>query len=148
MTQDHHIPAFPATATSVILAGATALGVLAAVAALLLSGHRDQVDAAWITAVVCLIAAVIAQMPVRWLSTQAPEGAAQGFLIGLIIRMLICAAAVLVLPFVSKVGQWSAGLWTVAWYVMLLGLEVVLLGRYLLRRDIRLPPASPTENAT
>lgn len=128
----------------------TALAVgagLLATAVLLSGGWQGMLPALWGTAAWCLAAAWVALWPVATRSAKAPEGAAQGFVIGMLIRMSLCLVGVLVLAMAPRLSLLSVGLWMTGWYLMLLIGEVMLIKQYLHKRCGSTPCNEPLENS-
>ncbi len=145
MTITKPIAEFPLTraASALALVGLIAATVAAAVVSLI--GAEMQLAPAMSTAAVCLIAALAALWPVCWRAPIAPEGAAQGFLIGMVFRMIVCLGAVIGLAALTDLSVVALALWMLVWYLLLLVVEVGLLVGYLRRRDE--PAPRRTEDA-
>lgn len=145
MTASQPTADFPLMRAASALASVGVVAVAIAVAVIALVGAFAQIIPALSTAAVCIIASLVAQLPVYWRAPAAPEGAAQGFLIGMVLRMVVCLGAVIALAAATKLPLTPLALWMLMWYLLLLVVEVTLLVRYLRRREDSAPPR--TEDA-
>jgi hypothetical protein len=107
----------------------------AAIAALHILGQARQMPEALAMAGLCLGAALISLLPVHWRSTAAVEGAAQGFILGMLIRMAICLGGLLLIGYKTSLELSIMAGWMAGWYMMLLAVEAGLLVRYLRLRS-------------
>ncbi len=124
------LKAFALLPAMAVTCGVMIGSTVAATAALYALGQVNQVPEALATAGLCLGASLLSLLPVYWLSCGAPEGAAQGFIIGMLLRMAICLAALLLLGYRTALDLTSLAGWMAGWYLMLLAVEVGLLVRY------------------
>ncbi|MEX0745512.1 MAG: hypothetical protein WD118_07905 [Phycisphaeraceae bacterium] len=122
-------PAFPLTrslATMLLLIGA---GAAVVVGVLGLTGTTEQIPPALAGAAVAAIAGVLALLPMRLAAGSPLEQALMLGLLGTGIRLVATVAGVIVLMLALGMGR-AAGLWTLGWYALLLGVEVRALTRY------------------
>jgi len=127
-------PLLPAAAALLIL---TAIGALSMWFGLPAVGWGAQQLSATLAVLVCGGFGVLALLPVWALDRAMPLGAAYGFMIGILIRLAGCGAAVFIgqangLP--RSFGYWTAGL-----YLLFLAVELMLIGRYI--RHLKPAPA-------
>ena len=109
--------------------------VLAAVAHLVVSQLLAMPEAGrlnLIGAATCGGAGLLGLVPVWLLSRRAGmQGAAMGFLLGMLIRMGLGAAVVLTAAAWGDPQARVLGFWVVGWYLLVLTTEVILLSSYL-----------------
>lgn len=134
-------PAFPILrASATLLAGTMLLaGTSTGLLWLLQQTALSQVN--FIAAVVCGLSGVIGFLPVWLLSRQHRHGAAQGFLIGMLLRMVICAAAVFTLQWAGYEHAKIAVFFFAGWYLLTLIFEVKLVSSFLLAHAVK--PSAP-----
>lgn len=108
-------------AATVVTAGAIACGVCVAL------GAFEQIIALGMTAVACLLVSVAALVPVQWRVSASQSGLAEGFAIGILMRMALTGLAVVVIHAVTGIAAMSLGLWAGGWYLLLLVIEVLVL---------------------
>jgi len=109
----------------VVLVSVVCIGVLR------LAGWTHQIRFVVIGATVCGGAAILSLFPVWILSRKSVQGAAQGFLAGILIRMALCGGAVVILGRISVEDKAASSLWIAGWYMVVLMCELVLVGRYI-----------------
>ena len=95
----------------------------------------NQTIVALSTAAACLVIALMAQMPVSWMSNRHIEGAAIGFIAGSVLRMGLTLFSAMVITELLGAQVVLTVAWTLIWYVLLLIFEVWLVSRYLLARS-------------
>lgn len=111
--------------------------MVAAASAAVLAGTSklDHLPVALTTGGVCLLIALLGQLPIRLLSPLAAEGAALGFVMGTLVRLGLTVCAMLVIQRVLAADAVGLAMWAVGWYLVLLIVEVTVLIRYLASRD-------------
>ena len=75
------------------------------------------------------------RLPVWLMSGSSPIGAAQGFIVGLLIRMVLCLVAAFGLVAGTSFEIMPVCVSMVLWYLLLLSVEVFLISRYLYDRQ-------------
>lgn len=121
-TSSFSLPRTAAVMSAVILAAtAVACGVCAAI------GAFEQIVALVMTAAACLLVSLAALVPVQWRVSVSTSGLAEGFAIGILMRMALTGLAVVVIHAVTGIAAMSLGLWAGVWYLLLLVIEVLLL---------------------
>jgi apolipoprotein N-acyltransferase len=91
-------------------------------------GLGDHADPAALAFAVCGGFALLSLLPIVIMDRRMPAGAAYGFLVGMMIRLIGCAAAVWVgnrMKVGSQFTYWMAGA-----YLYVLMIELILIGRY------------------
>ena len=126
---------FPVVSISVKLTMSVLIAAGVATVVLLLSGNSRFVVVTMITGGVCLFAAMSALLPVWLMSGSSPIGAAQGFIVGLLIRMILCLVAAFGLIVGTSFEMMPVCVSMVLWYLSLLSVEVFLISRYLYGRQ-------------
>lgn len=106
---------------SVVTAAVVAGGVCVAL------GAFEQVIALGMTASACLLVSLAALIPVQWRVAVSTSGLAEGFAIGILMRMALTGLAVVVIHAVTGIAAMSLGLWAGVWYLLLLVIEVLVL---------------------
>lgn len=130
------IEPFPVLRASIWLGVAVAAPLAVVVVVLGAVAAWDQAAVAMGMAGLGLLAAIAGQAPVYWLSGRSIEGAGLGFVMGAMARVgLTLAMTVVFARWAGYPLEVTLG-WGVAWYVWLLGVEVLLLTRYLRTRGV------------
>lgn len=96
-------------------------------------GWANHVDYAMNAGVVTGAAAIVGLLPVWWFSRKSLQGAAMGFMAGMLLRMAVCGIAIVVGGRMEGVSSQAWSLWVAGWYMYVLTVEVSLVGRYLAR---------------
>ena len=130
----------------VLTAITVGLGILATVVALS-AGWHALLAALWGSAAWCLASAWVALWPVALRSAKAPDGAAMGFVIGILIRMPLCLIGVFVLSQSPRLTLMASGLAMAGWYMTLLVAEVCLVKQYLMQHGGRPQPPQSSEKS-
>lgn len=129
--------AWPTAAAVLVLTTGSAAAIAAG--GLPRLGFAEHADPAALAFAVCGGFALLSLLPIVIMDRRIPAGAAYGFLVGMMIRLIGCAAAVW-WGHRMKVGPqftyWMAGA-----YLYVLVIELILIGRYV--RRIQLPAPSP-----
>ena len=127
----------PAAAALLLL---TVVGALVTWFGLPAIGWPGQRGPATLAVVVCGGFGVLALLPVWALDRAMPLGAAYGFMIGILVRMAGCGAAV----FIGQANGLprSFGYWTAGFYLLFLAVEMILIGRYI--RHLKPAPSGET----
>lgn len=123
---------FPLLSAVAAMGACVASGIWAAVAVL------DAVGPDWAShkpyaiyaGLVCGGAAIIAFIPVWWLSRKSVQGAAMGFMAGMLVRMGLCGLAVILGGRMEGVEQQPWSFWVAGWYMLVLAIEVGMIARY------------------
>lgn len=122
---------FPLGRSSVTLGALVVLLAAVCLAVLQRLGWTDHYRYVLIAASVCGGSAILSMVPVWILSRKSIQGAAQGFLAGILVRMAICGAAVVILGRVVPAEKTMSSLWIGGWYMVVLMCELLLVGRYI-----------------
>jgi len=96
-------------------------------------GWAAQLDYSNYSALISGGAAIVALVPVWVLSWKSVQGAALGFLAGMLVRMGLCGAAVMIGGGMEGVDHSAWSMWIAGWYVLVLTVEVAIVGRYVAR---------------
>lgn len=138
MIHTSSIPAFPFARSAALLATLGVVTGLVAAVVCVAVGNVDHALAAAATAVVCALAAEAGLVPVWWRSTASLDGAAMGFVLGMLLRAALTFVGILILTAIADLPIELVAIWAGAWYLMLLAVEVMLVNQYLNQRR---PPA-------
>lgn len=138
MTDATKPPAFPLVRALLVLGGLSAVLGLAAWFGLKALGFAPQAHDAVVTLAVVAPAGMAGLCFVRPLEKKMTGGAAWGFLVGMVIRLPVCAAFVLLAPrlkdsaFAPQLAPQtnSLALWLAAWYFGLTLVEAAIVGRH------------------
>lgn len=101
-----------------------------------LAARADLVAVICLTGAVSLVAAIAGIVPAARLSRRRDDGIGLGFILGTLVRVLLCGLGAFV---IARVGGWPANaVFACAggWYVALLAVEVILLVRHLGRAPL------------
>ena len=131
----HNLDVFPIvrSATTLGLVTLSALCFSAGVLTMLGLDRHARLDA--MAALVCGGAGLIGLLPVWLLSRSMAHGAAQGFLIGVLLRMVVAGGVVVAAQWWWKLPDATAlSLWIGGWYILVLMIEVKLVSNHVLRR--------------
>ncbi len=127
---------FPLMRAAGTLALAVGLVLLAIHLTLDRLGYAQQIQWNLLAAAVCGGAGLVGLLPVWHLSRKHPHGAAQGFMVGILLRMAVAGGAVIVTQWVLKVpGSAGFSMWVGAWYLIVLTVEVKLVAGFVLRHS-------------
>ncbi len=133
-----------------MLVGASLAVACLVYAGCLLAGHPDHGGWNLIAAAICAGAGVLGLLP-TWLMSRNPaqpggvvQGAAMGFLAGMLFRMAVAGGVVVVLQFVIRhPDARPLSMWIAGWYLIVLAVEVKLVSSYVLATAPALRPAAP-----
>jgi len=114
------------------------IGVIAGWQGLPLLGADSWAMPMTIAFAVCGGFGLIALLPVALLDRLMPGGAAYGFMIGMLLRLIGCSVVYFLLN--AAYPDNFAYCMAIA-YIVLLGVEIAVIGRYI--RDIQLPAGRP-----
>lgn len=113
------------------------LGWLALLTVALIVGTRllptlgmavEHVALAFWATVICAAAGVASFVLVAVLDRLKPGGAAYGFMLAMVLRIVICGSAVFIAQ--ARGVDAAFGYWVAAMYLVMLGLEVAVVGNY------------------
>ncbi|MFA7237624.1 MAG: hypothetical protein WC058_12235 [Phycisphaeraceae bacterium] len=121
---------FPIRQSLTVLATVWAAFATLCLATVFLLGHDDAWPVVIVTGAVCGLSSAIALLPLRIMSGHSPEGAAQGALVGVMVRMFLTLAGAAAVFALSPWRLEAVAGWTVGWYLLLLSVEVTLIVRY------------------
>ncbi|MBI1371420.1 MAG: hypothetical protein GC159_01475 [Phycisphaera sp.] len=121
----------PLARSMAILVGVCAACAAVAAGVLTSLGLTAHVPVALGTGAGCLLAAMVALVPVRLMSANQADGAVLGFLVGVMIRMMLSGGVMALLVLGAGWPLVSVGLWTAGWYLAMLAAEVTVVYRYL-----------------
>lgn len=134
MIHTSDIPAFPFARSAALLATLGVITGLVAAAVCVALGNVDHALTAAATAVTCALAAEAGLVPVWWRSTASLDGAAVGFVLGMLLRGALTFAGIIALTRLADLPLQTVAIWSGAWYLMLLAVEVTLVNQYLNQR--------------
>lgn len=98
------------------------------------TGHAEHARLSAIAALVCGGAGLMGMLPVWAMSRHSLHGAAYGFLVGILFRMLAAGGVVLAAQWWWKWDNATAlALWVVGWYLLVLVIEVKLVAGYVMQ---------------
>lgn len=137
MDQQQQAIRFPFSSALLTIALAAAISVVAAWQILPAVGAEAQVAPALTAFAVCGGFGLLALFPVFWLDRRKAGGAAYGFMIGMLLRLVGCSAVYFLLDagLDRTFAYWMAGA-----YLLLLIVELIVVGRYV--RRLQTPAAS------
>lgn len=118
------------------MAACVASAMWAFVALIDAGGWDAQKPYAIYAGLVCGGAAIVALIPVWLLSRKSVQGAAMGFMAGILVRMALCGFAVVWGGRMEGVDRMSWSMWIAGWYMLVLVIEVGLVGRYIARAKL------------
>ncbi|MCC7408642.1 MAG: hypothetical protein IT442_11270 [Phycisphaeraceae bacterium] len=116
------------------------LGISAAATSGLLAqfGRPEQAKLSAMTAGICTAAAMLSLLPAGLMFRVSVAAGSMGFLVGTLLRLGLCGAAVLIVPAYLEAGQRGPfSLWIAGWYLLALAMDVILIGRHLTRLAAR-----------
>jgi hypothetical protein len=114
----------------IILAVVLVTGLLIAGGVLVAMGHSDQLAMAGSSALVSLLAALLALEPIRRASHISAQRVAPASMIGFAIRLAVSLAGVGLLVYFADMPFKATAIWTSLWYALLLVTEAQLLAGY------------------
>lgn len=144
MSEKFHIPAFPLARTAGFIT-ALVLVLAAAVAGVLWQiGRADMIAAAMSAAGVCLVAAIAALLPM-WLARDGGPQALPGACLGSIVLRVTLSLGGALMLLAADFDRRMLGAWIIAWYLLLLIGEVMVMARFLsaIRRAVEGKEVSP-----
>ncbi|MEM7625159.1 MAG: hypothetical protein AAF333_05975 [Planctomycetota bacterium] len=148
LTPDTPVP-FPVLRSAGKLLGAAMFPAGLISVGLHLLGQPVHAQVNLIAAAICGVSAALALLPVWVLSKHHRHGAAQGFMAGIMLRILLCAAAVLGLQWVGYPHDRLLIYYAAAWYLVTLVVEVKLVSSFLLAHAVApAVPGNPAANPT
>lgn len=127
MNQQAVTHAFSLPRTAAVMSAATVTAAMVAGGVCVAIGAFDQIVALGMTAAACLLVSLAALVPVQWRVSVSNSGLAEGFAIGILMRMALTGLAVVVIHAVTGIAAVSLGLWAGGWYLLLLAIEVFVL---------------------
>lgn len=137
MTQNETTTRFPLINAVLTVAVATGVCTAAAWRGLPLIGAQSLADPAVMAFAVCGAFGLLALIPVALMDRLTPAGAAYGFMIGMLLRLIGCSV---VYFFMNRAGYPDSFAYCMAVaYMVLLGVEIAVIGRFI--RRIQLPAA-------
>jgi hypothetical protein len=143
MTQNQTTTRFPLINALLTVAVATGVCTAAAWRGLPLIGAESLVDPAVMAFAVCGAFGLIALIPVAMLDRLMPAGAAYGFMIGMLLRLIGCSVVYFAM---NKTGYPDNFAYCMAVaYLVLLGVEIAVIGRYI--RSIQMPTTGRTSGS-
>jgi len=138
MTQNQTPARFPLINALLTVAVATGVCTVVAWRGLPLIGADSLADPAVMAFAICGGFGLLALIPVALLDRLMPAGAAYGFMLGMLLRLIGCSVAYFAM---NKAGYADSFAYCMAVaYMVLLGVEIAVIGRYI--RSIQMPPAS------
>lgn len=143
--QDHDTPVpFPLWRSAGTLVGSAMFPAGLISVGLHLLGQPVFAQVNLIAAAICGVGGVIGLLPVWFLSKQHRHGAAQGFMAGMLLRVLICAAAYFALQWGGYAHAGVLLYFLAGWYLATLLVEVKLISSFLLAHAVAPTPAPGT----
>ncbi|WP_145075012.1 hypothetical protein [Poriferisphaera corsica] len=124
------IPPFPIVRSYIRLIASIVIGVALGLFITIGLGHGQWVLPMVCSAIVCLIASLVAMEPIRIVSKWGVEKIAPAYLIGIVIRGGLSLAGACMLVFGYGMPSRETGVFTAVWYVLLLAVEVMILVRF------------------
>jgi hypothetical protein len=125
-------PVFPFVRNAAILAGISLALAGVSSGTMILLDHPIFATLNALAAGLCTVTALLALIPVAALSRAHPHGAAQGFMIGILVRMLTTASVVLVLIWQNWEHARAFSYFVAGWYMVVLIIEVKLVSSHAL----------------
>jgi len=95
-------------------------------------GMPKQAGLSLIGALVSLSIGLSGFLPVWLMSRRSSYGSAYGFLVSILVRCVVGAAAVAWLRWGGVPGTQAAVMWVAGWYMLVLGVEVKLISSHVL----------------
>ena len=126
-------PVFPMTRNLLWLAAAWAAVVAVTWTVVLLLDAADQVPAMLISALACGIGAALALVPMGLMGASRREGAVNGAMIGMMIRLVVSLGGGAALGWLTQIGIKPVLTWSILWYLLLLVVEITMISRYLMQ---------------
>lgn len=125
---------FSFAAAACWLIGILGVCTLAVSGLLLLCGWPEQARLSATAAGICVAAAMLSLLPAGLMFRVSVAAGSMGFLVGTLLRLGACGAAVLIVPAYLRPGeQGPFSLWMAGWYLLALAMDVILIGRHLTR---------------